>query len=169
MKTTISRHNISSSISSGLRFLRAKIKLAPVSRGSSHQPSTGLARLMLTLYLAKVISHRRSPVHVIRPLFILFFSPLGAKLSRAAGTLLLHLPAFAYVTTKMSFSLANSRGNVSIISGVVPGNQGIPWISGILSFAFLSSAIYHKYIRNNCKLKFLRPNTSVTVALYSRV
>ena len=65
--------------------------------------------------------------------------------------LLLYLPAFAYVATKMSFSLADSRGNVSIISCVVPGNQGIPWISGILSSPFLSSAIYHKCI-NNCKL-----------------
>ena len=41
-ETTTSGHNISI----GSRLLRAKIKLAPVSRGSSHQPSTGLAHLM---------------------------------------------------------------------------------------------------------------------------
>ena len=41
-KTTTSRHNISS----GSRLLRAESKLAPISRGSSHQPSTGLAHLM---------------------------------------------------------------------------------------------------------------------------
>ena len=51
----------------------------------------------------------------------------------------------------MSFCLANSRGNVSTISCVVSGNQGIPWISGILGSSFLSSAIYYKYI-NNVKL-----------------
>ena len=69
----------------------------------------------------------------------------------AVGKLSLYLPAFVYVATKMSFCLAESRGNVSIISCVVPGNQGIPWISGILGSSFLSSVIYHKCI-NNCKL-----------------
>ena len=61
LKTITSHHNISS----GWRLLRTKIKLAPVSRVSSNQPSTGL----------KVIStHRNSPTnwasppHIIRPL-----------------------------------------------------------------------------------------------------
>lgn len=44
----------------------------------------------------------------------------------AVGKLSLYLPAFVYVATKMSFCLAESRGNMSIISCVVPGNQGIP-------------------------------------------
>ena len=42
LKTTTSRHNTSS----GSLLLRAKINLAPVSRGSSHQPLTRLAHLM---------------------------------------------------------------------------------------------------------------------------
>ena len=42
LKTTTSRHNISS----GSPLLRSKIKLAPVSCVSSHQPSTGLAQVM---------------------------------------------------------------------------------------------------------------------------